>query len=181
MLTLNWQEPIGIGNWSAASGISGPKIYFSIRTYDERIVVYIGRSKDFQGRLLKYLRGTLGLEYWLRDASCEWAYRPEEFFAAVDDLPRHICLIQEEISRWQFCYADCGEDVLNQVEAILISHLKDKFPYEGKNKYGCDNARQETVTEHIDITMNIRDVSDVSVSKCLQDCFGSAFEFETKN
>lgn len=184
MLTLNWQGPIGIGNWPAASDeISGPKIYFSILTYDESVVVYIGRSKDFRSRLREHLSKMLGLGYWLRNSSCERVYgaKDDAFFTAVDDLPRYFSFIQEEISRWKFCYADCGEDVLNQVEAKLISHLKDHFPYEGKNKYWCENSRQEKITEQIDITMNIRCVSDISVEKCLQDCFGSAFKFETKN
>ena len=184
MLTLNWQGPIGIGNWPAASDdISGPKIYFSIATYDEKVVVSIGRSKDFRGRLREHLSKMIGLGYWLRNSSCERVYgaKDDAFFTAVDDLPRYFPYIQEEISRWTFCYADCGEDVLNQVEAKLISHLMEKFSYEGENKYWCDNSRREKVTEQFEITMNIEGVTDISVSKCLQDCFGPEFEFEAKN
>ena len=185
MLTLNWQGPIGIGNWQDAedqSSVSGPKIYFYVLTYDESVVVYVGRSENFQRRLREYLRGMMGLKYWVRDSSGECVYNPgkHSFFDTIDALPDYFPLIWKEISRWQFCYADCREDVLHQVEAKLISHLMDNFPYEGEKKYWCDNSRRERVATQGDfkITMNIRDVSDTSASRCLQDCFGCAFEFE---
>src|SRR3954468_8414131 len=133
--TLTWQGPLMLGNLpDTRDGVDRLKVravYFFVRSYNKRQIVYVGRSNDFSRRLAEHYGDFLSSKYGTlyNDDGC--VFRPggrAAFFKSPqEDLDQTIKHAIADARRVKFLYAQV-ENALEELEATLISRIKRKFP-----------------------------------------------------
>ncbi|MBT7452055.1 MAG: GIY-YIG nuclease family protein [Rhodospirillaceae bacterium] len=138
-IALNWQGPVAAGCIPVAVGddldaLSRAGIYLRVKSYQGgRLVAYGGQTVNLFKRFDEHLRGTLGLDYVLRDSAGDVAVERGvgARMAAYNDLPRVAALALDEAVRTRFLYAPCGEsfdpELLNLAETLLVERLRERL------------------------------------------------------
>ena len=130
---LDWQGPLDLSDFDMPEDPAAyqvPAIYLCVATYDTRIWIYVGMSRNFLDRFRSHITATLGLTYGLRNDRGEYDYEikpPPAFFENLAD-PERLAELQRmaaaEVRRQRWFFAEVEPGGLPYAEGLLIRHVR---------------------------------------------------------
>ena len=150
-IILNWTGAIGPGAFpgdpETLEALQAPGVYLRAKSYDnDRIVGYVGQSKNVLSRIDQHLTGLLSLHQTVRDETGRIVARGDfsDRLGAYEDIGAAMALAAADAERMRFYVAFCGEqfeaDRLNLVEGAL----KDRMEQIAARRAGlidCENRK----------------------------------------
>ena len=135
-IILTWTGPIGAGRFpddlETLETMQAPGVYLRVKAYDgDRIVGYVGQSRNVLSRIDQHLTGLLSLHQTVRDATGRIVSRGDfaDRLGAYGDIGPAMALAAADAARMRFYVAFCGEefeaDRLNLVEGALKDRMEE--------------------------------------------------------
>ncbi len=150
-IILNWTGAIGPGAFpddpATLEAMQAPGVYLRVKAYDnDRIVGYVGQSRNVLSRIDQHLTGLLSLHQTLRDATGRVVARGDfaDRIGAYNDIGAAMALAAAEAARMRFHVAFCGEafeaERLDLVEGAL-KHRMEEIAARGAGLIDCENRQ----------------------------------------
>lgn len=137
-VTLNWQGPVGPGNFPddplLFERLCEAGVYLRVKAYEgDRLIAYVGQSVSLLARFDQHLTAMMSLAAPLRDAAGTIVFRGDaaariEAYKSLSDIAEFAA---EDTARVRFWYALCDDEFhtecLNLAEGLLQRRIAERL------------------------------------------------------